>query len=120
MNLKIVQTSSFLSNIIFCNGKTHPRGNRCSGEVKRIVSNLNIVTTKKLNLVSNYIFSLTVKGTRHSFETMGRISDCDPSRFSHLLNHPDAVSTSSKLLNRLLRRKLSKVKIKKERDFYCC
>ena len=86
-------------------------------EVKRIVSNLNIVTKKKLNLVSNYIFSLTVKGTKHSFETMGRISDCDPSRFSHLLNHPDAISTSSKLLNRLLRRKLSRTKVKKGQTF---
>ena len=58
--------------------------------------------------MSNYIFSLTVKGTKHSFETMGRISDCDPSRFSHLLNHPDAISTSSELLNRVFEKETLK------------
>ncbi len=86
-------------------------------EVKRIVSGFDIVTDKKLTLVCNYISGLMVTTTKHSLEAIGKMAECHPSRFSHLLNQEEAISVASLIFNRSLRRKLSKFQARRGETF---
>ena len=86
-------------------------------DVVRIISGLNLLSNRKIPVVSEFITGLMVTMKKHSFETIGKISGRHPSRFSSLLNDPMSLDLSKQMLVRVIRRRLSKIKIKRGKTF---
>lgn len=79
-------------------------------EVTKILSAFGIVPKRLLTVVGACVGSLTLVMKRHTFAMAGELSGLDQSRFCALMNHPDTPELSKKVLNRAMRRRLSRVK----------
>ncbi len=86
-------------------------------EVIRIVSSFNILSSQKTPLVCHYLIGVMVACNKHSLESIAKMADCHPSRFSVLLNNPESLEEINQIFNRAVRRVLAKIKAKKGKTF---
>jgi len=79
-------------------------------EIGLILASFDCIPKRLFDVVSGYIFSLTLQMKRHTFRAAADIARLDESRFSAFLNSPDAPEISRHILNRAARRRLAKAK----------
>jgi len=84
-------------------------------EIFESLSNLDILPKRLFDVVSGYVFFLTLVMKRHSFRIAAEVVGLHESRFCAMLNNPETPELSRTLLNRVLRRRLKKLKATKGR-----
>lgn len=89
---------------------TTKAGSTMLNEMIGILTALDLIPKRLLNVVSVYIGSLTLVMRRHTFAAAGDLSGLDQSRFCALLNNPETRGMSEKILSRSLRRRLKRIR----------
>ena len=79
-------------------------------EVIESLSNLDFLPKRLFDVVSGYVFFLTLIMKRHSFRLAAEVVGLHESRFCAMLNDPATPKLSRNLVNRALRRRLKKLK----------
>ena len=86
-------------------------------EIRKITSSLEVLSSRQTPIVAHYLLGLMVTMKKHSFEAMAKMAECDPSRFSVLLNAPSSLEKVTQVFNRLLRRRIARMRFKKGKSF---
>lgn len=79
-------------------------------EVAEMLSALNVIPKRLFGVVHRYIFFLGLVMKRHDFRVASNLMGLHESRFSSLLNDPHTPELSRDLLNRVVRRRLKRIK----------
>lgn len=78
--------------------------------LRTILAEVSNFPKRQMPVISEYIQFLTLRTKRHSFKGAGEASGLHESRFCSLLNEPETLDLSLKILNRATRRRLKKLK----------
>jgi hypothetical protein len=79
-------------------------------ETSKILSTLDLIPKRLLNVVSSYVGSLAIGMKRHTFRAAADLSGLDESRFCALLGNPETKPMSQAILSRSVRRRLHRLK----------
>ena len=85
--------------------------------IQSIVSSFNVLSRCQTTIFSAYLIGLMVTMKKHSLESIGQMTNYDPSGFSAVLNQKETRWKAENLFNEALRKKLAKMKFKKGKSF---
>ena len=85
--------------------------------IQSIVSSFNVLSRCQTTIFSAYLIGLMVTMKKHSLESIGQMTNYDPSGFSAVLNQKETRWKAENLFNEALRKKLATMKFKKGESF---